>query len=78
VTALVANGITIPVSGGETMEGQSHLKRAVGMILIPVVGPATLLAHGGEAVIKPGMTFCVTVQTDTPLLSTAAAGAGSL
>ncbi|MGA2251026.1 chitobiase/beta-hexosaminidase C-terminal domain-containing protein [Terracidiphilus sp.] len=46
-------------------------------VTIPVVGPATLLAHGDEAVVKPGMTFCVTVQTDTPLLDTAAAGAGT-
>src|SRR6202789_3966911 len=46
-------------------------------VTIPVVGPATLLAHGDEAVVKPGMTFFVTVQTDTPLLDTAAAGAGT-
>jgi uncharacterized Zn ribbon protein len=77
VKALVANGITIPVLGGETMEGPTHLKRTVGLFMIPVLGPATLLAHGDEAVIKPGMSFCVTVQTDTPLLSTAEAGTGS-
>ncbi len=75
VKALSANGITIPVLGGETMEAPVHLKRTIGLMMIPVIGPATLLAHGDQAVIKPGMTFCVTVQTDTPLLDTAAAGA---
>ncbi|WP_058188101.1 chitobiase/beta-hexosaminidase C-terminal domain-containing protein [Terracidiphilus gabretensis] len=78
VNALAANGITISVLGGETMEGPNHLKRTVGLLMIPGIGPATLLAHGDQAVIKPGMTFCVTVQTDTPLLATAAAaGTGS-
>ena len=78
VKTLAANGITIPVLGGETMEGPNHLKRTVGLLMIPGIGPATLLARGDQAVIKPGMTFCVTVQTDTPLLDTAAAdGTGS-
>ena len=77
VTALVANGITIPVRGGETMEAPVHVGRTIGLMMIPVIGPATLLAKGDQAVIKPGMTFCVTVQTDTPLLDTAAVGAGS-
>jgi hypothetical protein len=77
VKALTANGITIPLLGGETMEGPSHLKRTVGLLMIPGIGPATLLAKGDQAVIKPGMTFCVTVQGDTPLLATAEAGTGS-
>ena len=73
VRTLAANGVTIPLKGGETLEGPNHLKRTVGLMMIPFVGPATLLAHGDEAVIKPGMTVCVTVQADTPLQATAAA-----
>lgn len=77
VTALTANGITIPVRGGETMEAPVHVGRTIGLMMIPVIGPATLLAKGDQAVIKPGMTVCVTVEADTPLLATADAGAGS-
>lgn len=72
VESLAANGITIPLKGGETMEGPNHINRTVGLMMIPVVGPATLLAHGDQAVIKPGMTLRVTVAADTSLMVTAA------
>jgi hypothetical protein len=75
VKALTANGITVPLAGGETMEGPLHQKRTLGLFMIPVVGPATLLARGDQAVIKPGMTFRVTVANDTPLTVAAAAPA---
>jgi hypothetical protein len=71
VQSLAVNGITIPLRGGETLEGPIHLKRTVGLFMIPVVGPATLLAHGDQAIIKPGMTLHVMVQADTPLQTTA-------
>jgi hypothetical protein len=71
VSAMVASGVTIPLRGGETMEAPVHLKRTIGLMMIPVVGPATLLAHGDGAVIKPGMALTVTVDKDTPLEPTA-------
>jgi hypothetical protein len=71
VGSLTANGVTVPLRGGETMEGPTHLKRTMGLAMIPVVGAATLLAHGDEAVIKPGMALTVTVDKDTPLAPTA-------
>jgi len=72
VQPLVAGGITIPLTGGETLEGENHMKRAMGLILLPVAGPATLLAHGEQAVIKPGMSLNAVVVADTPLTPAAA------
>jgi type II secretory pathway pseudopilin PulG len=72
VKTLAANGISVPLTGGETMEGPQHVNRTRGLFLIPVVGAATLLARGDQAVIKPGMTFRVTVANDTPLTVAAA------
>ena len=71
VHTLQSNGITIPLRGGETLEGKSHFQRARALIMIPVVGPATLLARGEEAVIKPGMALKAVVAADTPLAPTA-------
>jgi len=67
VHSLTVHGTTVPLQGGETLEGENHYKTPRDIFLIPVVGPASLLIHGGEAEIKPGMTFTVAVAEDTPL-----------
>ena len=75
VRVLTVNGIVIPLKGGETMQGAFNYKQAVGLLMIPFVGPATLLARGEQATIPAGLTLAATVQADTPLtVSTAAAG----
>ena len=68
---LVANGLTIPLRGGETLEGVNHYKKTMGLLMIPVVGAAGLATHGGEAAIQPGMPVTVSVKADTPLTPTA-------
>ena len=67
VRSLSANGVTVPLQGGETLEGANHYK-ARNFMFIPVVGviPA-LMTRGDEAQINPGMTFTVAVAKDTPL-----------
>lgn len=67
VDALTAGGTTVPLAGGETLEGANHYSRVRGLILIPVAGAAGLLVRGEDAEIKPGMTFTVAVAEDTPL-----------
>lgn len=67
VRSLQANGVLIPLRGGETLEGFSHARRAAGFLMIPLIGGAGMLTKGEEAFIKPGMTFNVTVESDTPL-----------
>lgn len=71
VQPLVLNGISIPLTGGETLEGENHMQRAAGMTLIPIFGAAALLQHGEQAVIKPGMPLNAVVAADTPLTPTA-------
>ncbi len=74
VHALTAQGVTVPLRGGETLDGDNRMQRRAGLVLIPIVGPIAMLASkGGEAVIKPGMTFSVVVAADTPLSAAAAA-----
>ncbi|UWZ84931.1 chitobiase/beta-hexosaminidase C-terminal domain-containing protein [Occallatibacter riparius] len=68
---LVANGLTIPLRGGETMEGVNHYKKTFGLLMVPVVGVAALATHGGDATIQPGMPVTVSVTADTPLAPTA-------
>lgn len=58
---------TIALQGGETLEGENHYHRALGLAVIPVVGIAGLAAHGEEAEIKPGMMLTAAVAADTPL-----------
>lgn len=69
VQALTANGITVPLKGGESLEGVGHQVRN-GLLFLTLVGsiPA-VMGHGGEAEIKLGMKFTVGVAADTPLLS---------
>jgi hypothetical protein len=71
VRDLVANGLTIPLRGGETLEGVNHYKKTMGLLMVPVVGVAGLATHGGEAAIQPGMPVTVSVKADTPLTPTA-------
>ena len=67
VHSLAVNGTTVPLQGGERLDGVSHTTRAV-LLGITIVGtiPAMVL-HGGESEIKPGMRFTVAVATDAPL-----------
>ncbi len=67
VHSLTVRGTEISLRGGETLEGENHYGTPKALFLIPVVGQASLLVHGEEAEIKPGMTFTATVAADTPL-----------
>ncbi len=65
--SITVGGTTVPLFGGETLEGANHYSKVRGLILIPVAGAAGLLVRGDDAEIKPGMTFTVAVAEDTPL-----------
>ncbi|MFY9855196.1 MAG: chitobiase/beta-hexosaminidase C-terminal domain-containing protein [Terracidiphilus sp.] len=67
VDSITARGATVPLFGGETLEGANHYSKVRGLILIPVAGAAGLLVRGDDAEIKPGMTFTAAVAEDTPL-----------
>jgi hypothetical protein len=67
VHSLHTNGITIPLQGGETLEGTDKVNTLRKTIFIPVVGPTLLLMRGDEAQIKPGMALTASVAADTPL-----------
>jgi uncharacterized Zn ribbon protein len=65
--SITVRGTTVPLFGGETLEGANHYSKVRGLILIPVAGAAGLLVRGDDAEIKPGMAFTVAVAEDTPL-----------
>ena len=73
VHSLVLPGVEIPLKGGESLEGVNHVKRsaitfmALGLSVVGTI-PAIMM-HGGQAEIKPGMTFTVAVAQDTNLLT---------
>lgn len=67
VDSIRVGEIKVPLSGGETLEGPSHLTRTTALFLIPGAGVAGLLLKGDEAMIKPGMTLTASVTQDTPL-----------
>ncbi len=77
VDSMTARGSTVPLFGGETLEGANHYSKVRGLILIPVAGAAGLLVRGDDAEIKPGMTFTVAVAADTPLMPSAPQAATS-
>ena len=66
VRALTVDGKQIPLTGGETIEGRNHYGRNL-LMLIPVVGDASIALHGDEAQIVPGMCLTADVSADTPL-----------
>ncbi len=57
----------IPLQGGATRDGQAKLPNAA--ILIPMVGPLTILRHGTDAVITKGTPFTAYVDLGTPTAS---------
>jgi len=67
VHSLETEKYSIPLYGGETIEGANHYKRVKGFILVPYVGVAALAIHGEDAVIQPGMTLTATVAEDVQL-----------
>ena len=67
VHALKINGVTIPLRGGETLEGLGKVNSVRHFIFLPGVGVAALLIRGQDAEIKPGMTLTASVAADTPL-----------
>jgi hypothetical protein len=67
VDSITVRGTSVPLLGGETLEGANHYSKVRGLILIPVAGAAGLLVRGDDAEIKPGMAFTVAVAEDTPL-----------
>lgn len=48
-------GGSVPVAGGATREGDAKPPNAA--VLIPIVGPLTVLKHGTDAVIEKGTAF---------------------
>lgn len=66
VSSLSVGGKQIVLKGGESLEGPNRYKSR-GLLLIPVVGVASLAIHGGEAEIKPGMALTASVAADVPL-----------
>lgn len=65
VDSLTVNGTTVDLRGFASKEGQAKLPNAA--VLIPVVGPFTMLKHGTDAQIKKGTVFTAYVKADTPL-----------
>jgi hypothetical protein len=67
VHSLAVNGTTVALQGGERLDGVSHTTRAV-LLWVTFVGSIpSVMMHGGEGEIKPGMRFTAAVATDTPL-----------
>jgi len=55
----------LPLQGGATKEGTAKPPNAA--LLIPVVGPLTILKHGTDAVIAKGTPFTAFLDTQSPL-----------
>ncbi len=66
VHSLTVNGIVIPLSGGETLEGADRHKSQM-LMVIPGIGMASAAIHGVEAQITPGMGFTATVAKEIQL-----------
>jgi hypothetical protein len=66
VDSLSVNGINIRLHGFATKEGEAKPPN-IGAMLIPFVGPFTVLKHGGDAEIKTGTAFTAFVDADTSL-----------
>lgn len=58
----------IPLQGGATREGEAKPPSAA--ILIPMVGPLTVLKHGTDAVITKGTPFTAYIDLGTPSAQT--------
>ncbi len=67
VDAIHDKQLTIPVAGGETVEGVFHDKRMLTLMLIPDAALFAMLSKGDQAAIVPGMKLNVTVTDDTAL-----------
>jgi hypothetical protein len=63
--SLVVHGTVIELCGSALREGQANPPNAA--ILIPVVGPFTLIRHGKAAVIEAGTPFIASVRADTQI-----------
>ena len=61
---LLTDGETIPLSGGETLDGRSRANTAGAFGLIPWIGLGGLLIHGKNAVIPKGAEFTAFVDTE--------------
>jgi Chitobiase/beta-hexosaminidase C-terminal domain len=64
---LRANGITVPLTAVNTIEGKDHVGRVRSLILIPVIGIASLAQHGEDAEISKGTPIVARVVADTDL-----------
>lgn len=65
---LKVDGVTVPLTAFETIEGKNHVGRVKSLIFIPVVGLAGLAQHGDNAEISPGMRIVARVASDTSLM----------
>jgi Chitobiase/beta-hexosaminidase C-terminal domain len=62
VHSVSANGKTIPLSGTETIEGQSNTRRVQKLFLIPGVGPALVFQRGRDPEIARGAMLSAVVE----------------
>lgn len=63
--SLIVHGTVIELCGSALREGQANPPNAA--VLIPVVGPFTLIRHGKAAVITAGTPFIASVRADTQI-----------
>lgn len=66
VDSLTVNGSVVKLRGFATKEGEAK-PPSVGAMMIPVVGPFTVLKHGTDAEIKQGTPFVAFLDADTSL-----------
>jgi hypothetical protein len=62
---LDANGTVVKLHGSAAKEGTAKPPNAA--VIIPIVGPFTVLKHGTDAEIQQGAVFVAHVAADTPL-----------
>ncbi len=73
--AMNVDGVAVPLSGVQTIEGADKLDKAKHRAFIPVVGFFSLLAiHGDNAEIAPGALVTGEVKADTVLPASLAQG----
>jgi hypothetical protein len=65
-SSLQVGDTPVQLYGGAAKEGQDHVDKAMGLMLIPMF-PAGVLVHGQDAEIKQGATFTAYVQSDVLL-----------
>jgi hypothetical protein len=68
VDSLTLNGVVVPLSGIETLEGKSHMGRVMSTMWIPGIGVASAAEHGESVEINPGTAITAHVAADTRIM----------